>query len=77
MFNPVSWENLVQKLDKYSRPKNLNSLTIKIWNPEIWGEMLQSKTRSKDLKTQKIQGCILKVLGTISKVTNALLELKK
>ena len=38
--------------------------------------MLQLKTRSKDLKTQKMQGCVLKAIGSISKVTNALLELK-
>ena len=38
--------------------------------------MLQSKTRSKDLKTQKMQGCILKAVGAISKVTNKLLKLK-
>ena len=39
--------------------------------------MLQSKTRSKDLKTQKMQGCILKAIGAIFKVTNKLLKLKK
>ena len=38
--------------------------------------MLQSKTRSKDLKTQKLQGCILKVVGVISKVTDTLINLK-
>ena len=38
--------------------------------------MLLSKTRSKDLKTQKMQGCVLKEVEAISKVTNALLELK-
>ena len=38
--------------------------------------MLQSKTRSKDLKTQNTQVCILKAVGAISKVNNALLELK-
>ena len=38
--------------------------------------MLQSKTRSKDLKTQKIQRCVLKAVEAISKVTNALLDLK-
>ena len=37
--------------------------------------MLQSKTRFKDLKTQKMQGCVLKAEGAISKVTNILLEL--
>ena len=38
--------------------------------------MLLSKTRSIDLKTQKMQGCVLKEVEAISKVTNALLELK-
>ena len=38
--------------------------------------MLQSKTRSKNLKTQKIQSCTLKAVEAISKVTNALLDLK-
>ena len=38
--------------------------------------MLQSKTRSKNLKTKKIQSCILKAVEAISKVTNALLDLK-
>ena len=76
MFNPVNKEKLVQKLGKHHRPENLNSLKIKKCNPEIWSEMLQSKTRSKDLKTQKMQSCILKAVGAISKVTNALPDLK-
>ena len=54
MFNPVNREKLVQKLEKHPRPENLNSLKIKKCNPKIWKEMLQSKTRSKDLKTQKM-----------------------
>ena len=76
MFNPVSREKLVQKLEKHTRPENLNSLKIKKCNSENWSEMLQSRTISKDLKAQKMQGCILKAVGTISKVTDALLELK-
>ena len=76
MFNPVNKEKLVQKLERHPRPKNLNSLKIKKCNPEIWSETLQSKTRSKDLKTQKMQSCDLKAVGVISKVTNALLDLK-
>ena len=51
MFNPVNREKLVQKLEKHPRPENLNSLKIKKCNPEIWSEMLQSRTRSKDMKT--------------------------
>ena len=38
--------------------------------------MVQSKTRSKDLKIQRIQGCILKAVGVISKVTDTLINLK-
>ena len=76
MFNPVNRKKLVQKLEKHPKPENLNSLKIKKCNPEICSEMLQSKTRSKDLKTQKMQSCVLKALGAISKVTNALLDLK-
>ena len=77
MLNPVSKEKLIQKLEKHPRLENLNSLKIKICNPKIQSEMLQSKTRSKDLKTQKMQGCILKAIGAIFKVTNKLLKLKK
>ena len=76
MFNSVNRKKLVQKLEKHPRLENLYSIQMKKCNPEIWSEMLQSKTRSKDLKTQKMQGCILKTAGAISKVTNALLELK-
>ena len=76
MFNPVNREKLVQKLEKHPRPETLVSLEIKKFNPEIWSEMLQSKTRSKDLKTQKMQGCVLKEVEAISKATNAWLELK-
>ena len=76
MFNPVNKEKLVQKLGKHHRPENLNSLKMKKCNPEIWSEMVQSKTRSNDLKTQKMQSCLLKAVGAISKVTNTLLDLK-
>ena len=76
MFNTVNRGKLVQKLEKHPRSENLDSLKIKKCNPEIWSEMLQSKARSKDLKTQKMQGCVLKAVGVISKVTNTFLELK-
>ena len=62
MFNPVSREKLAQKLEK-----TLYSLKIKKCNSKILSEMLQSKTRSKDLKTQKKQDCILKAVRAISK----------
>ena len=76
LFNPVNRKKLVQKLEKHPRSENLNSFKIKKCNPDIWSEIFQSKTRSNDLKTQKMQGCILKAAGAISKVTNTLVELK-
>ena len=66
----VSKEELVIKLE------SLESLKVKKYNKEIWGEILQSITRSKDFKTQKVQGCTLKTVGVISKVNGTLLNLK-
>ena len=62
MLSSVNKEKLVQKLEIHPRLENLNSLKIEKCNPEIWSEMLQSKTRSKNLKTQKMQGCVLKAV---------------
>ena len=44
IYNSVIREKLVQELQE-------NSLKIKKCNPDIWSEMVQSNTRSKDLKT--------------------------
>ena len=49
---------------------------MKNCNTDIRSEMLQPKTISKDLKTQKLQGCILKAAGVMSKVTDTLINLK-
>ena len=73
---PMNKEKLVKKLERHSRPGNLDSLKVKKCSTEIWSEILQSKTRSKDLKTQKLQGCKLKAVGVISKVTDTLINLK-
>ena len=47
------------KIRKHARHENLNYLKFKKCNPEIWSEMLLSKTKSKYLKTQKMQGAQL------------------
>ena len=53
-------------------------LTVMIWElNNRYRQILEHETRSKDLKTQKMQGCILKAVGAISKVNNALLEIKE
>ena len=61
-------------MESHPRCENLDSLKVKKCNTEIWSELLQSKTRPKDIKTQKLQGCILKAI--ISKVTDTLIKLK-
>ena len=43
MFNPVSREKLVQKLEKHPRPEKLNYFKIKNCNPEIWSRMLRTR----------------------------------
>ena len=63
-------------MESHPRPENLDSLKVKKYNTEIWSEMLQSKTRSKDLKTQKLQDCIVKAVGVIAIVTDTLINLK-
>ena len=53
----ISKEKLVKKLENHPRPKNLDALKVKKCSTEIWNEMLHSKTRSEDLKTQKMKSC--------------------
>ena len=72
---PISKEKLVKKLESHPRPENLDSLKVNKCYTEIWSEMFQSETRSKFLKFQKFQGCILKAVGVISKVTDTIINL--
>ena len=46
-------------------------MKIKKCDPEFWSEMLQSKTRSKDVKTQKMQHYILKAVGALLELKNS------
>ena len=73
ILKPLNREKLITKLEKFPRPENLPSLKV---NEEIWCEMLQPRVRSKDVKTQKTQGCVLKAIGAISNIANNLLNLK-
>ena len=75
---PINKDKLFKKLESHLRHENLDSFKLKKkLYVEIWSGMLQSKTRAYDLKTQKLQGCILKAIGIISKVTDKLITLKK
>ena len=76
MFNPVNKETLVQKLEKHPRPENFNSLKIKKHVIQKFGAKCSSQPDPKISEHKRLQGCILKAVGAISKVTNALLESK-
>ena len=63
-------------MEIHPRPYNLDSLIVKKRNTEIWSKLLQSKIISTDLKIQKMQGCISKTVGVISKITDTVINLK-
>jgi len=73
---PLARETLTKKLESNLRPSNLESLKVRKCNSEIWSEMLQTATRSRDVKNPKLQTCILKSSGIIANVTDFLLKLK-
>ena len=72
---PINKEKLVKKLESHPRPENLDSLKVKKCNTEICSKMLQSEARFYNLQTQKLQGCILKAVGVISKLTDTIIKL--
>ena len=55
----LSEEQLKEKYDKYNRPENCENLTGTKVNPEIWSK-INSNTRSKDLKVQKLETSLIK-----------------
>ncbi|CAB4013925.1 Hypothetical predicted protein [Paramuricea clavata] len=50
----LSEEKLKEKQNAYPRPQNCESLETTRVNPEIWAQ-LQSSTRSRDIRLQKVQ----------------------
>ncbi|CAB4005586.1 Tyrosine- kinase Tec [Paramuricea clavata] len=57
----LSEEKLKEKQNAYPRPQNCESLETTRVNPEIWAQ-LQSSTRSRDIRLQKVQSLLLKGL---------------
>ncbi|CAB4006980.1 Hypothetical predicted protein [Paramuricea clavata] len=57
----LSEEKLKEKQNAYPRPQNCESLETTRVNPEIWAQ-LQSSTRSRDIRLQKVQSVLLKGL---------------
>ena len=71
----LSEDNAKEKLGKYNRPQNCENLVTTRVNPEIWAKM-RSSSKSRDLKMQKIETCMLKSMHPIISLTDKLLVLK-
>ena len=62
------------KYKQYERPESCDTLTPVKFNPPIW-EKLKSKTKSSDLRFQKIQTAFNKSLIAMVQVTDCLTKL--
>ena len=51
----INTDKLTRKLELHPRPENVEALQVQKCIPEIWSEMILVRTRSKDLKIQKLQ----------------------
>ena len=65
-------DKLSEKLKKYSRPGNLENLTVPRVNPEIWSNMNHSGKRA-DLKAANTQNIVFNVGSILAKCTDTLL----
>ena len=61
-----------EKLKKYSRPRNLQSLTVPRVNPEIWANLNHSGKRA-DIRAANTQNIVSKVGSILAKCTDTLL----
>ena len=65
----LSDEKLKEKLSSCSRPANCENLTATKVNPEVWSK-IQSGTRSRDLKFQRLQNIVPKAVIPLIKLTD-------
>ncbi|XP_033635420.1 uncharacterized protein LOC117296548 [Asterias rubens] len=66
-------DKAVEKLKAIQRPTNVKNLECKRVNPEIWSS-LKPKTRSQDIKFQKVQQALLKGIIPVVGVINSLMS---
>ena len=59
MNNQLLEKNLNDMMDKYNTPSNCSFLRVPKVNSPIW-DSIQSRTRSLDLKMQRVQKCLVK-----------------
>ena len=67
---------ITEKLNRFKRPCNIPELDCTRVNPEIWNS-LQSKTRSMDIKLQKVEQAALKGLVPIVTCIDTLMSNNK
>ncbi|XP_071801835.1 uncharacterized protein [Asterias amurensis] len=67
---------VAEKLNSFKRPCNIPELDCTRVNPEIWNS-LQSKTRSMDIKLQKVEQAALKGMVPIVTCIEALMSTNK
>ena len=68
-------QKLKSKMEKYSRPKNCEKLTVPRVNEEIWNT-LNHATRGTDLKLVNFQKTLVKVGVALAKSTDTLLAMR-
>ncbi|XP_071797702.1 uncharacterized protein [Asterias amurensis] len=66
-------DKTVEKLKTIQRPTNVKNLECTRVNPEIWSS-LKPKTRSQDIKFQKVQQALLKGIIPVVGVINSLMS---
>lgn len=74
-YDLIHSEKVFEKQEKHGLI-NVEALRIiKIWkkekkNADVWSEIIQPNTRSRDHKTQKLLSCNLKEIGLIHEIAN-------
>ncbi|XP_038073153.1 uncharacterized protein LOC119741467 [Patiria miniata] len=71
----TSEEKVAEKLNSFKRPSNIPEMDVTRVNPEIWNS-LQSKTRSMDIKLQKVEHAALKGMVPIVSCIETLMSNK-
>jgi len=74
--SPPNKDTLAKKLELYGTPENCKALKVKRCNPEIWGPLITSQKRQKDLRDQNTQACISKSVVAIGSIADELLKNK-
>ncbi|XP_046553072.1 uncharacterized protein LOC124262610 [Haliotis rubra] len=59
-------------MDRYKRPENCEGLTVPRINEEIWHQA-KAHTKSKDLKSQHLQGLLIKAMIPLVQITDSLM----